>query len=45
MLHLRYDSTGQSGAARSGGGRDFIVTADGEIAGYAYLDPASAEAG
>ena len=45
MLHLRYDSTGQSGAARSGGGRDFIVTADGEIAGYAYLDPASAEGG
>ena len=42
MLHLRYDSTGQSGAARSGG-RDFIVTANGEIAGYAYLDPASAE--
>ena len=42
MLHLRYDSTGQAGAARSGG-RDFIVTANGEIAGYAYLDRASAE--
>jgi mycothiol synthase len=42
MLHLRYDSMGQAGAARSGG-RDFIVTANGEIAGYAYLDPASAE--
>jgi mycothiol synthase len=42
MLHLRYDSLGQAGAARSGG-RDFIVTANGEIAGYAYLDPASAE--
>ena len=32
MLHLRYDSTG-----------DFIVVADGEIAGYAYLDPPSGE--
>jgi mycothiol synthase len=32
MLHLRYDSAG-----------DFIVTVDGEIAGYAYLDPPSAE--
>ena len=32
MLHLRYDSTG-----------DFIVNADGKIAGYAYLDPPSAE--
>ena len=37
MLHLRYDS-----ASRSGGG-DFIAAADGEIAGYAYLDPPSAE--
>jgi len=34
MLHLRYDSTG-----------DFAVTADGEIAGYAYLDPPSAQGG
>src|SRR2546430_8636955 len=34
MLRLRYDG--------AGGGRDFIVTADGEIAGYAYLDPPSA---
>jgi mycothiol synthase len=32
MLHLRYDGTG-----------DFIVAADGAIAGYAYLDPPSAE--
>ena len=32
MLHLRYDSIG-----------DFIVNADGKIAGYAYLDPPSAE--
>jgi mycothiol synthase len=37
MLHLRYDRAG-----RSGGG-DFIAVADGEIAGYAYLDPPSAE--
>ena len=37
MLHLRYDSAGQSG------GGDYIVAADGEIAGYAYLDPPSAE--
>ncbi len=38
MLHLRYDI-----ATRPGAGRDFIVIADGEIAGYAYLDPPSAE--
>ena len=31
-MHLRYDSTG-----------DFIAAARGEIAGYAYLDPPSAE--
>ena len=37
MLHLRYDSASQSG------GGDYIVAADGEIAGYAYLDPPSAE--
>jgi mycothiol synthase len=35
MLHLRYDSASQSGAG------DFIAVADGEIAGYAYLDPPS----
>jgi mycothiol synthase len=34
MLHLRYDSAG-----------DFIAVADGAIAGYAYLDPPSAEDG
>jgi mycothiol synthase len=32
MLHLRYDSAG-----------DFIAVADGAIAGYAYLDPPSAQ--
>jgi len=39
MLHLRYDS------ATSLGARDFIATVDGEIAGYAYLDPPSAPEG
>jgi mycothiol synthase len=32
MLHLRYDN-----------GADFIATVNGEIAGYAYLDPPSGE--
>ena len=32
LLHLRYDGTG-----------DFIAAMDGEIAGYAYLDPPSAQ--
>jgi mycothiol synthase len=47
MLHLRYDGTGDS--AVSGGEdppeppRDFVVVTDGAIAGYAYLDPPSAE--
>ena len=36
LLHLRY--YGPAGAD-PGPGRDFILTADGEIAGYAYLDP------
>ena len=34
LLHLRHGSA-----------RDFIVTADAEIAGYAYLDPPSAQRG
>jgi mycothiol synthase len=38
LLHLRYDS---SGPAR---GRDFIAIVDGELAGYAYLDPPGPEA-
>ncbi|HJY97794.1 MAG TPA: GNAT family N-acetyltransferase, partial [Streptosporangiaceae bacterium] len=38
LLHLRYDSP-----ADPGPGRDFILTADGEIAGYAYLDPLPAD--
>ena len=39
MLRLRYDSASQPGA------RDFIATVDGEIAGYAYLDPPSDHGG
>jgi mycothiol synthase len=38
LLHLRYDSP-----ADPGPGRDFILTAGGEIAGYAYLDPLPAD--
>ena len=37
LLHLRYDRAG------SGAGRDFVVTMDGKIAGYAYLDPPEPE--
>jgi len=37
LLHLRYDRAG------SGTGRDFVVTVDGKIAGYAYLDPPEPE--
>jgi mycothiol synthase len=37
LLHLRYDRGG------SGAGRDFVVTVDGKIAGYAYLDPPEPE--
>jgi len=40
MLHLRYDSADRPGPDPELGG-DFVVTADGEIAGYAYLDPPS----
>jgi mycothiol synthase len=39
MLHLRYDSADRGGAGRGAAGRDFILTAGGEIAGYGYLDP------
>lgn len=34
LLHLRYD-----GAAADHPGRDYVLTVNGEIAGYAYLDP------
>ena len=40
LLHLRYD---RAGPQRSGAGRDFLVTVDGKIAGYAYLDPPEPE--
>ena len=40
LLHLRYDSAGRPGPGAS---RDFIVTVGGEITGYAYLDPPSAQ--
>jgi mycothiol synthase len=41
MLHLRYDSSDPDlrPSPDHEPGRDFILTADGEIAGYAYLDP------
>ena len=37
LLRLRYDRDG------SAAGRDFVVTMDGKIAGYAYLDPPEPE--
>jgi mycothiol synthase len=38
LLHLRYDAARPS--ADPAPGRDLVLTADGEIAGYAYLDSA-----
>ncbi|MGO9192158.1 MAG: mycothiol synthase [Streptosporangiaceae bacterium] len=38
MLHLRYDSPVSPSRDRKPG-RDFILAAGGDIAGYAYLDP------
>jgi mycothiol synthase len=35
LLHLRYEGRGEG----SDSGRDLLVTRDGRIAGYAYLDP------
>jgi mycothiol synthase len=47
LLHLRYDSTGadSTGAPEPAGapGQDFVLTVDGELAGYAYLDPPAAD--
>ncbi len=47
LLHLRYDSTGadSTGAPESDGapGQDFVLTVDGELAGYAYLDRPAAD--
>ena len=42
LLHVRYDSSTRPGPGAEPG-RDFILTADGEIAGYAYLDPLPAD--
>src|SRR5436305_1445324 len=47
LLHLRYDSIGadSAGAPERGGepGQDFLLTVDGDLAGYAYLDPPAAD--
>jgi mycothiol synthase len=42
LLHLRYDADSSSGDA--GAGTDLVLTLDGEIAGYAYLDPPEQDA-
>ncbi len=44
LLHLRYDGTSHDPCPAASGtapstDRDFVLTADGEIAGYAHLDP------
>jgi mycothiol synthase len=56
VLHLRYDRATrpkidgpeEDGSATDGPeeaqGRDFVLTEDGEVAGYAYLDPPAADA-
>ena len=38
LLHLRYDSSARP-SPEAKPGHDFVLTAAGEIAGYAYLDP------
>ena len=38
LLHLRYDSSARP-SPEAKPGHDFVLTAGGEIAGYAYLDP------
>lgn len=42
MLHVRYDSPAEP-SPDPGPGRDFVLAAGGEIAGYAYLDPLPAD--
>jgi len=41
LLHLRYD--GDSAGDGAGRGRDFVVSAGDQIAGYGYLDPPGAD--
>jgi mycothiol synthase len=43
MLHLRYEPENPEDPGESDAGRDFVVTVDGKIAGYAYLDPPEPE--
>ena len=48
LLHLRYEGAGPDPGPASAGpdpgaGRDFVLTADGEIAAYAHLDPPEPE--
>ena len=44
LLHLRYDGAGPGPRDHAGCGLDLgAVTVDGEIAGYAYLDPPEPE--
>ena len=52
LLHLRYDGPGadspgadSTGAPEPDGepGQDFVLTVDGDLAGYAYLDPPTAD--
>ena len=52
LLHLRYERAGRPGggggreaagaAGAAGGGRDLVLAVDGEVAGYAHLDPPEA---
>jgi mycothiol synthase len=48
LLHLRYEGAGPDPGPAAAGpgpatGRDFVLTADGEIAAYAHLDPPEPE--
>jgi mycothiol synthase len=42
LLHLRYDRPAAQAPAGPPG-RDFVLTVDGEVAGYAYADPPAAD--
>jgi mycothiol synthase len=45
LLHLRYDSTAAPapGGAPGHDSQDIVLTVDGEVAGYAYADPAATD--